>query len=245
MKPKRRSTISTGPGDCPWWNKLERRTLLRIGSWRTSASRRVWRSLASSLAVASAAVSVVVAVAAAFVVPVHQRETRGMSGIGSVCTLTGGRCDRASLYNKLHLLLLSQMIGSECFNVLRTEQQLGYVVFCFSCKRELWNRLVLIQSQAYNFLFDYHNSTLSSPSFNETFVEQLSVLRSTLEERDLTLGDRSNRLWAQVNSGQQQFTYNQELVDIINEGSDELNAQTMRDFYEDHILKAQKLVTVC
>ncbi len=151
-------------------------------------------------------------------------------------------------------------VQSECFNVLRTEQQLGYVVFCFSCKRELWNRyhphthththththrLVLIQSQAYNFLFDYHNSTLSSPSFNETFVEQLSVLRSTLEERDLTLGDRSNRLWAQVNSGQQQFTYNQELVDIINEGSDELNAQTMRDFYEDHILKAQKLVTVC
>ncbi len=113
---------------------------------------------------------------------------------------------------------------------------------------------VLIQSQAYNasvvydrinnFLFDYHNSTLSSPSFNETFIEQLSVLRSTLEERDLTLGDRSNRLWAQVNSGQQQFTYNQELVDIINEGSDELNAQSMRDFYEDHILKAQKLVTV-
>ena len=113
---------------------------------------------------------------------------------------------------------------------------------------------MLIQSQAYNasvvydrinnFLFDYYNNTLSPASFNKTFIEQLSVLRSTLEERDLTLGDRSNRLWAQVNSGQQQFTYNQELVNLINEGSNDLNAQAMRDFYEDHILKARKLVTV-
>lgn len=117
---------------------------------------------------------------------------------------------------------------------------------------------MLIQSQVYNasivynridnFLKIYYNRTLSLASFNKTFTEQAEVLKSSLEQRDLTLADRTARLWRQVETGQRQFNYNQQLVDIINEGSQDFSADSMREFYCEHILNeggvGRKLLTV-
>ena len=104
---------------------------------------------------------------------------------------------------------------------------------------------MLVQSQSHNasdvynrisnFLSDYYSSTLQHLD-NRTWDAQVSVLRSTLQERDTTLGDRTDRFWEEIWSGRGQFTYRQQQVKALDESGEDFSSNSLKDFYSDHIL---------
>ncbi len=139
--------------------------------------------------------------------------------------------------------MVSLFLQDACFTELRTNQKLGYVVFCFShAYQGVGSFQVIVQSQQFlpehilnstdTFLSDFYRQTVLSQKFADDFVQTLSVLRQTLTKRDLNLKDKTDRLWDQILSGQNQFNFVDQQVSVLNS----LGVEGFRDFYNTYIL---------
>lgn len=131
----------------------------------------------------------------------------------------------------------------ECFTQLRTKEQLGYVVFCFSAVRDgVGSFQTVVQSQVYtpervlnstlSFLDAFYNNEVHSGNFSSDFASKVEVLRETLTKRDLKLEDKTKRLWTQVLSGQHQFSFQEQQVDMLGK----LSVDHFRVFYNSLLL---------
>lgn len=118
------------------------------------------------------------------------------------------------------------------------------MVFCFSAVREgVGSFQTVVQSQVYTpehvlnstvaFLKAFYHDTVISSNFTRDFVEKVEILRQTLNKRDLKLEDKTDRLWMQVLSGQQQFTFRKQQVDLL----DSLTAEEFGNFYSSLLLE--------
>ncbi len=131
-----------------------------------------------------------------------------------------------------------------CFTQLRTEEQLGYVVFCFNTINEgISSFQTLIQSETFDpdrvlnstlsFLTSFYHQTLLSPNFTSSFNESAYVLGQSLGASDVKLTDKTDRLWDEIVSGQLQFNKTDQLLAALGK----LDYQGFLQFYNDTILR--------
>jgi len=110
-------------------------------------------------------------------------------------------------YTKMELLLMK--MEEPCFDVLRTQEQLGYSVFC-TCRNTfgILGFSVTVQTQAGKFsaehvdnrievFLDEFGEMLTSLS-NEDFKSQVDSLIELKEHEDLSLADEAERNWTEV-----------------------------------------------
>ena len=118
------------------------------------------------------------------------------------------------------------------------------MVFCFHKVNEgIGSFQSLVQSEEYSpervlnstlsFLDSFYNDTVISENFTSNFDDTRAILMASLLQRDLTLGAKTKRLWNQVVSGQYQFDYKCQQVNMV----DNLNSRGFQDFYNETILR--------
>jgi insulysin len=111
--------------------------------------------------------------------------------------------------------LLTQILTEPAFNVLRTQEQLGYIVSCspwlLSGASEKGLRIVVQSEKNPGYLeerveafLDGMKSTIEAMS-DEVFAEQRSGLEKKWLEIDKNLADEHSRFAAQINSGHWDF----------------------------------------
>ena len=139
-----------------------------------------------------------------------------------------------------------------CFDVLRTKQQLGYAVFCFTVTRENINSFqVLVQSGTYHtatvlnridtFLEDSVTSIQDVAGDESKFGDLKTLYRTVLMRKDLTMFGAAARMWTEIQTGREQFDYNAQLVTAMNT----INKEQLLQFYQQYLLNhasAKKLV---
>lgn len=135
-----------------------------------------------------------------------------------------------------------------CFQQLRTVEQLGYVVKCFGAVHETSGSLqTLVQSIDYtpqrvlgsidSFLHSFLDThLLNISSDGDTFSLQVNILRAKLLRRDLTIDEKTNRLWTQINTGMEQFDWNQQTVDVLAR----LSPSSLVEFYRQLVTDASR-----
>ena len=132
--------------------------------------------------------------------------------------------------------LLAQMLSAPFFSDLRTERQLGYVVFvspvplvevpgiAFVAQSPIVDAVALEQEIA-GFLQRYHEQ-LPSVSLAD-FERERAALLLQVREEDTNLGDRSSRYWRELDREQYDFDTRERMVEAI----EALTLEDFRDFY--------------
>eukprot|EP00050_Salpingoeca_kvevrii_P019004 m.81166 g.81166 ORF g.81166 m.81166 type:complete len:308 (+) comp8219_c0_seq1:2092-3015(+) len=104
------------------------------------------------------------------------------------------------------LMLLNQLLGDECFHVLRTKEQLGYIVGC-GVKRHngLQGFSFLVQSdrpvahlRARIDAFIEHAEGFLKEMTSQTYAEHVQSLTNKLLEKPKTLREESRRHWGEI-----------------------------------------------
>lgn len=123
--------------------------------------------------------------------------------------------------------LLAQILSEPAFNVLRTKEQLGYIVHC-----SLWNQSgsthkgirIIVQSEKGPTYLEYRveeflrsmKTTLEEMP-EETFLEQRAGLDKKWREADKNLSEEANRFWAHIGSGLYDFHRKTNDADLLQE----------------------------
>ncbi|AET38766.1 metalloendopeptidase Ecym_3273 [Eremothecium cymbalariae DBVPG len=143
--------------------------------------------------------------------------------------------------------LLAQLINEPCFNTLRTEEQLGYVVWSSKQNTHASTNLrilvqsesdtVYIESRVDKFLNNFAD-TLRSMS-EQAFEKHKGALCNTLLQKFKNMREENFRFIGAIFSGDYNFLCKEREAKIIRS----LTQQHMIDFYERHILsqKSSKL----
>ena len=132
-------------------------------------------------------------------------------------------------------------IQDECFNQLRTIEQLGYVAFCFqNTYSTVGSFQVVVQSEEYNasyvlreinqFLDNFGLSTIAN--LNDTaLATQRELYASVLRKKSQTLTEESDRLWGEIETGREQFDYKSQVLRALSGTT----VRDIKDFYTRHI----------
>ncbi len=132
--------------------------------------------------------------------------------------------DATGIQARAQSALAAQLIKQAFFTELRTEQQLGYAVFAQATPfRDQGGLSFIVQSPVASpaaleqailaFLDTRPDVARQLP--DEAFAQQKSGLVSDLTERDKNLGQRSQRLWLDLDLGYTNFDANQQLADAV------------------------------
>ncbi|MBU0911878.1 MAG: insulinase family protein, partial [Gammaproteobacteria bacterium] len=117
-------------------------------------------------------------------------------------------------------MLANHLLSPEYFHVLRTEQQLGYLVGTGYVPMNLLPGIAFyIQSPAascadlYKATLDFYKNFLSELEEldEEEFVQMKQGLATQIKERDSSLGARAKRLWLAIGQGDHQFDLNEQI----------------------------------
>ncbi|EPJ44407.1 MAG: hypothetical protein OFPII_35120 [Osedax symbiont Rs1] len=119
--------------------------------------------------------------------------------------------------------LLTEIIASEYANQLRTEQQLGYLVFASNMSMQQLPGLILVvqspsaspekiiqSNQAFlNWVTDHLSSTeLDLDKFKQSLITRY-------QEQERTIYQRSNRFWQELNLDIENFNHREQLVSAV------------------------------
>ena len=120
--------------------------------------------------------------------------------------------------------LAAQILGSDFFDVLRTQKKLGYVVFANAFPILDSAGMVFIvqspvagahslQKEVHQFLTGYE-ATVDSMS-EADFAQHKRALVARVMEEERQLGERSARFWEEIDRGNFEFDTRERLVDAI------------------------------
>ncbi|KAJ3108951.1 Insulinase (Peptidase M16) [Phlyctochytrium planicorne] len=123
---------------------------------------------------------------------------------------------------RIKTMLLAQITKEPCFNVLRTKEQLGYIVFSGLRKQTgMLGLRVIIQSERdpwwlefriFEFLKTLRTMIADMP--DEEYGKHVKALVSRLTEKDKNLNEEANRWWAHISS--RYYDFNQNVRDAEN-----------------------------
>ncbi|KAJ7634941.1 Metalloenzyme, LuxS/M16 peptidase-like protein [Roridomyces roridus] len=121
--------------------------------------------------------------------------------------------------------LLVQILREPAFNVLRTKEQLGYIVSCSTSvltgDTEKGMRIVVQSEKTPGYLEDRVEAFLESMKSviedmtPEVFEEHKESLRKGWTEAEKNLGEETSRFWAHVVNGQEDFLRKEKNAEII------------------------------
>ena len=132
--------------------------------------------------------------------------------------------------------VLSQAISNDYYGQLRTEKQLGYIVFATPFPMlEIPGIAFIIQSPSTpaSKLFD---ETINFMEAEKSRIDELSdtdferykkAVISRLEEKETNIGQRSNRYWSEIDKQNYSFDSKQKLIDAVTA----LELDTFKEFY--------------
>lgn len=143
-------------------------------------------------------------------------------------------------------MLLSQLASKDAFLVLRTQQQLGYVVQCgVRSVGRARGLSVLIQSSV------MAPAGLESAieewiaSFRAGFLAELtdeglapfrSAMCATLEEPPRTLAQEAGEVWGEIVEGTHQWAHDRDLAAEVRR----VSLEEVRAFFDDHVARSGK-----
>lgn len=141
-----------------------------------------------------------------------------------------------SYQEQARYLLLSQILSSPYYERIRTENQLGYIVFATQYSFfEVPAIAFIVQSpvataqqlekETQNFLNDYAENIKKMPV--QEFNQHKAALLSRLFEKDNNLAERSDRFWREIDRENLSFNTRDELSKEIKN----LSPKTFNDFY--------------
>lgn len=122
---------------------------------------------------------------------------------------------RVEPFERTRANLLTQILSEPAFNILRTQEQLGYIVHCST-----WNlpgtghagiRIVVQSERGPAYLESRVEAFLEAMKIHieemdaSAFEEQKSGLERNLTEKVKTVGDETNMFWAHIDSGYLDF----------------------------------------
>jgi insulysin len=148
-----------------------------------------------------------------------------------------------SLSSQANMVLLRQVLDSAFYSQLRTEQQLGYIVFLTSMTiKEVPGSFFIVQSPSASvdeikqaieaFL---HQSEVLIPDDLSGFKRSVST---KLLETPQTLSAKASRYWQNVLKSNEDFDYRDRLVERIND----INSQQLRAYYKNTLLNSERLM---
>jgi insulysin len=141
------------------------------------------------------------------------------------------------------LSLLLQLMREPAFNVLRTEEQLGYIVFSSikTTADNIKNIMILIQSDSFdpihvnerveNFLVTFRSKILTSMS-EEEFQVNVNAVRESMLEKNKNLGEESSKHWGVITNRSYHFTRLQEIAEEVIS----LTKNDVMRFFDRHVL---------
>jgi len=154
-----------------------------------------------------------------------------------------------SYQEQAHFLLLSQVLSSPYYERVRTENQLGYIVFATNYSfLEVPAIAFIVQSpvasvyqletETQSFLKEYAENLNAMP--NSEFNQHKAALLSRLFEKDNNLGEKSDRFWREVDRENFSFDTREKLSKEIKK----LSPETFSNFYSSLIQShGKKLLT--
>ncbi len=141
-----------------------------------------------------------------------------------------------SLRSQALMRLLVQVSNSEFYTQLRTQQQLGYVVYAgyrpvvrtpgigFVVQSPVYSTTD-IDSSMLSFVLEFEKILIEMP--DEAFAKHKSALINRLSEKPKSLGEKGGRFWGEINLGYTDFTRRELLIAII----EKLDKQALVNFY--------------
>jgi len=125
----------------------------------------------------------------------------------NACCSTFFQLDIDSAALSVRAELLAQILRDPCYNILRTAEQLGYMVFSFPVSvRSVMALRILVQSSEFGadyldsrieaFLDVFHTSLASMTE--EEFATHRRSLLAAKEEKDKRLSDETSRHWSEI-----------------------------------------------
>ncbi|MEX0605336.1 MAG: insulinase family protein [Marinobacter sp.] len=157
--------------------------------------------------------------------------------------------DNKTFAERAKYSLLAQIVGAPFYEQIRTQQQLGYVVYATSYE--------ILETPALGFIVQSPGATAeeidtATQKFSETFADTLKNMTeadlerekqaviSRLLERERSLGEISERFWREIDRGQTDFNSREELADAVRKVShDDLIAS-----YESAVIKRSQALKV-
>jgi len=142
---------------------------------------------------------------------------------------------RISSFNRVTASLLNQILSEPAYNILRTKEQLGYIVHC-----SMWHlsgsgvagiRIVVQSERGPAFLEERVDAFLDGMKAvigemkEEEFEEQKHGLERKLTEKVKTVGEETNIFWTHIDSGYFDFLRRQQ------------DAETLKSITKDDIIK--------
>lgn len=172
---------------------------------------------------------------------IKQRSLRVEHNDNAVALYVQGVSDHID--DQAKMLLLRQVLESSFYSQLRTEQQLGYIVFLTSMTfKAVPGSLFVVQSP--NTSVD--NIKLAISTFiaesKASIPDNLSVYQRSvatqLLEKPQTLSAKSSRYWQNILKRDESFSYRQRLLDAVKK----VDADQLREYYESTLLNEQLLL---
>jgi secreted Zn-dependent insulinase-like peptidase len=142
-----------------------------------------------------------------------------------------------TLSDNAKMMLLRQILESSFYSQLRTEQQLGYIVFLSNMSlKDVPGSVFIVQSPtassaeikaAVNTFLDR-----SLASIPDNLTADKKSLATKLLEKPQTLSQKSGRYWSNILKNDDSFSYRERLVDAINA----VDAKQLRQYYQQVLL---------
>ncbi|WP_197473604.1 insulinase family protein, partial [Oleiphilus sp. HI0066] len=138
--------------------------------------------------------------------------------------------------------LMSQAIGNDYYAQLRTEKQLGYIVFATPYPLlEVPGIAFIVQSpsastdQLFNETRTFLNAQVDriNSLSEEEFARYKKAVISRLEEKETNIGQRSNRYWSEIDKKAAKFDSKEQMIDAI----EAITIDNFRSFYTERVKK--------
>ncbi|MCH2158728.1 MAG: insulinase family protein [Oleiphilaceae bacterium] len=138
--------------------------------------------------------------------------------------------------------LMSQAIGNDYYAQLRTEKQLGYIVFATPYPLlEVPGIAFIVQSpsastdQLFNETRTFLNAQVDriNSLSEEEFARYKKAVISRLEEKETNIGQRSNRYWSEIDKKAAKFDSEEQMINAI----EAITIDNFRSFYTERVKK--------
>ncbi|WP_317931615.1 insulinase family protein [Halioxenophilus sp. WMMB6] len=146
-----------------------------------------------------------------------------------------------TLAEQARMLLLQQVVSSDFFNDLRTEQQLGYVVFATNASyKQVPGLLLVVQSPVASVEAIHSAMTHFLNQFALTSEQQLDQHKQALVvdllQAPKNLGEQAGFYWDNIIQEQWSFDRRQQLADEVNK----VTLASFREFYQSRVTEGAR-----
>lgn len=121
--------------------------------------------------------------------------------------------------DRAHMLMIRQLAKSPFFHELRTEKQLGYIVFVSGMGlKDVSGNLFVVQSPSASLprvMGEIRDFMLRSAGNVDNFEQQRQALLSSLMESPKNLREQSSRYWSEIVANNSEFNRRSDLIDAV------------------------------